>query len=123
MLLGLLDYYSVYGVAKPGSVPFPAAMAGLGQWLWVPTVGLLAIYLVLLFPDGRLPSGRWRPLVWLSGIIIVLVSIGSGLSPVLSRSSGGRATHSGSKGNAGWRARPTSLWCRSWLASWPRWLA
>ena len=81
MLLGLLDYYSVYGVAKPGSVPFPAAMAGLSLWLWVPTVGLLAVYLVLLFPDGRLPSRRWRPLVWLSGTIIVLVSIGSGLSP------------------------------------------
>jgi hypothetical protein len=81
MLLGLFDYYSVYGLASPGSVPFPAAMAGLGQWLWVPTVGLLAIYLVLLFPDGRLPSRRWRPLAWLSGTIIVLVSVGSGLSP------------------------------------------
>jgi hypothetical protein len=81
MLLGLLDYYSVYGVAQPGSIPFPAAMAGLSLWLWVPTVGLLAIYLVLLFPDGRLPSRKWRPLAWLSGAIIVLVSIGSGLSP------------------------------------------
>ena len=81
VLLGLLDYYSVYGVAQPGSVPFPAVMAGLSLWLWVPTVGLLAIYLVLLFPDGRLPSRRWRPLTWLSGAIIVLASVGSGLSP------------------------------------------
>jgi hypothetical protein len=79
--LGLLDYYSVYGVAKPGSVPFPAAMAGLSLWLWVPTVGLPAIYLVLLFPDGRLPSRRWRPLAWLAGAVIVLASVGSGLSP------------------------------------------
>jgi hypothetical protein len=62
MLLGLFDYYSVYGLAKPGSVPFPVAVAALAQWLWVPTVGLLAIYLALLFPDGRLPSRRWRPL-------------------------------------------------------------
>jgi hypothetical protein len=81
MLLGLFDYYSVYGLAKPGSVPFPAAMAGLSLWLWVPTVGLLAIYLVLLFPGGELPSRRWRPLAWLSGAIIVLASVGSGLSP------------------------------------------
>ena len=81
MLLGLFDSYSVYGLAKPGSVPFPVAAAGLGEWLWVPTVGLLAIYLVLLFPDGRLPSRRWRPLAWLSGAIIVLASVGSGLSP------------------------------------------
>jgi hypothetical protein len=81
MLLGLFDYYSVYGLAKPGSVPFPAVMAGLSLWLWVPTVGLLAIYLVLLFPGGKLPSRRWRPLAWLSGAIIVLASVGSGLSP------------------------------------------
>src|SRR3712207_6608400 len=67
MLLGLFDYYSVYGLAKSGSVPFPAAVAGLSLWLWVPTVGLLAIYLVLLFPSGNLPSRRWRPLAWLSG--------------------------------------------------------
>ncbi len=81
MLLGLFDFYSVYGLARPGSVPFPAAVAGLGEWLWVPTVGLIVIYLILLFPDGRLPSRRWRPLAWISGVIIVLASVGSGLSP------------------------------------------
>ncbi len=81
MLLGLFDFYSVYGLARPGSVPFPAAVAGLGEWLWVPTVGLIVIYLILLFPDGRLPSRRWRPLAWISGAIIVLASVGSGLSP------------------------------------------
>src|SRR5918997_5121509 len=81
LLLGLFDYYSVYGLARPGSVPFPAAIAGLSQWLWMPTVGLLAIYLPLLFPDGRLPSRRWRPLAWLSGAAIVLGGAGSGLSP------------------------------------------
>ena len=58
MLLGLFDYYSVYGLAEPGSVPFPAAMAGLSLWLWVPTVGLLGTFLILLFPDGKLPSKR-----------------------------------------------------------------
>ncbi len=81
MLLGLFDYYSVYGLARPGSVPFPATVAGLSLWLWVPTVGLLAIYLVLLFPNGKLPSRRWRPLAWFSGAVIVLASVGSGLSP------------------------------------------
>jgi MFS family permease len=81
MLLNLFDYYSVYGLAKPGSVPFPVAVAGLSQWLWVPTVGLLAIYLVLPFPDGRLLSRRWRLLAWLSGALIVLASASSGLAP------------------------------------------
>jgi signal transduction histidine kinase len=79
--LGMIESYGLYGLARPGSVPFPVAVYALGEWLWVPTVGLVAIYLPLLFPDGRLPSGRWRPLAWISGVTIVLESVGSGLTP------------------------------------------
>ena len=81
MLLGLFDYYGVYGLAKPGAVPYPVVSYALVQWLWLPNVGLLAIYLVLLFPDGRLPSRRWRPLAWLSGAVIVLLGVVSVLAP------------------------------------------
>ena len=82
MLLAVTDSYSIYGTASPGSVPFPVAVGTIGnQWLWVPTVGLLGIFLILLFPDGKLPSKRWRPLVWLSGVMIVLLSITEGLAP------------------------------------------
>ena len=81
MFLAIIDLYGVYGLARPGSVPFPVVIYALGQWLWVPTVGLLTIYLVLLFPDGRLLSRRWRPLAWLSGVVIVLVSVTQGLVP------------------------------------------
>ena len=82
MLIAMTDYYGVYGVAKPGSVPFPVAIGTLGnQWLWVPTVGLLGTYLILLFPNGRLPSRRWRPLAWFSGAVIVLFSVAEGLAP------------------------------------------
>src|SRR5918992_1181912 len=48
MFLSMIDYYGVYGLAKPGSIPFPVVIYALGQWLWVPTLGLLSIYLVLL---------------------------------------------------------------------------
>jgi hypothetical protein len=44
-------------------------------------VGLLGIYLILLFPDGKLPSRRWRPLAWLSGVVMVLASLGITFSP------------------------------------------
>jgi hypothetical protein len=82
MLLAVTDNYSIYGVARPGSVPFPVALGTIGnQWLRVPTVGLLGIYLILLFPDGKLPSKRWRPLAWFSGVMIVVLSITEGLSP------------------------------------------
>jgi hypothetical protein len=79
--LGMIETYGIYGLARPGSVAFPVAVYALGQWLWVPVVGLLAIYLILLFPDGRLLSRRWRPLAWFSGVAILLGSAGSGLSP------------------------------------------
>ena len=81
MLLGLFDYYGVYGLAKPDTVPFPVVIYALVEGLWLPTVGLLAIYLLLLFPDGRLPSRRWRPLAWLSGAVIVLLGVDNVLAP------------------------------------------
>jgi len=81
MLRDMFTYYSVYGVAKPGSVPFPVGLAGVNHWLWVPAGGLLGTYLLLLFPDGKLPSRRWRSLAWLSGAVIVLLSIGVILTP------------------------------------------
>ncbi len=83
MLYVLTSVYGAYGLlaANPGSVPFPAGIGSLGEWLWAPAVGLLGTYLVLLFPDGRLPSRRWRPLAWLSGAVIVLASAGIALTP------------------------------------------
>jgi hypothetical protein len=51
------------------------------QATWIPPVGLLGIYLILLFPDGKLPSRRWRPLAWLSGVVMVLASLGITFAP------------------------------------------
>src|SRR3712207_4403075 len=75
------DLYGYYGAATPGSVPFPVVAAGISDWIWVPAVGLLGTYVLLLFPDGRLPSKRWRPLAWLSGAVILLLSVGVMLAP------------------------------------------
>ena len=78
---GLLDYYDVYSIASPGSLPFPLTIAWVNNWLWVPSVGLMGTYVFLLFPDGRLPSRRWRPLAWICGVVIVSVSIGVAFGP------------------------------------------
>ena len=77
----LSEVYSAHGLAIPGSVPFPAAIGSLGEELAPATAGLIGTYLLLLFPDGRLPSRRWRPLAWLSGTVIVLMSVSGVLTP------------------------------------------
>src|SRR5215212_3861903 len=117
MLIVLSDSYGTYGLAKPGSIPYPVASEALGLWLWVPPVGLLAIYLVLLFPNGRLPSRRWRPLAWLSGAVIVLGSVGIALAPGPVEGLGGNATRSGLREPLGWRMRQSSYRCCQYASS------
>ena len=41
----------------------------------------LIIFLVLLFPDGRLPSRRWRPLAWAMGSFLALTLVVGALRP------------------------------------------
>jgi hypothetical protein len=82
MLIIVSEGYSTYGLTVPDSVPFPVTInALLYAWLWVPTVGLIGIYLILLFPDGKLPSRRWRPFAWFAGVVILLESVIVFLTP------------------------------------------
>jgi hypothetical protein len=46
------------------SVPAVPVMAWVSFWLDAPALFLL-LFVVLLFPDGRLPSRRWQPVAWL----------------------------------------------------------
>ena len=77
----LAQLYIAYGVASPGSVPFVATVVALTQWAWALPVGLTGTYLLMLFPDGRLPSSRWRPLAWTSGVVILLIGVTNVLAP------------------------------------------
>jgi hypothetical protein len=59
--------YAVYGILiDPGSLPAARAMAWPQTWLWAPGVALVIIFLPLYFPNGRLLSPRWRPVLWLA---------------------------------------------------------
>jgi two-component system NarL family sensor kinase len=68
-------------VVDPGSLPAGAAAAWLGSWLWVGGIPLLATFPLLLFPDGRLPSRRWRPAAWLTGATLVVLALSYALEP------------------------------------------
>ncbi len=50
------------------------------SWTWVISGALLAIYLPLLFPDGRLPSNQWRWLPRVAGGAIAMIVVANALS-------------------------------------------
>ena len=81
LVIGLFWMETFLEDSIPGSGPYPVTTDALTQSLWIPPVGLLGIYLILLFPDGKLPSRRWRPLAWLSGVVMVLASLGITFAP------------------------------------------
>jgi signal transduction histidine kinase len=68
LFYGLMTFgtaYAVVGVlTSPGSLPAAREIgAALGQF-WAYALVTLAL-LLLVFPDGRPPSPRWRPILWL----------------------------------------------------------
>jgi hypothetical protein len=115
-LITMIEDYSLYGLAVPGSVPFPVGIFALTAWMWVPAVGLFGIYLLLLFPDGRLPNRKWRPLAWLFGAEMVLLSVVVFLTPGPLDSLGGARNPFGLEGlpwvaGAWWVLIPLLLVC------------
>jgi signal transduction histidine kinase len=73
-LTGFVEEYAVYTIlTNPGWFGGAVLVAGLSHWLWIPSYGLLAIFVPLLFPNGRLLSPRWRVVAWL-GIVWVILS-------------------------------------------------
>ena len=81
LAVGLFWMLIVFGTSIPSPVAHSVTIDALTQATWVPPIGLLGIYLILLFPDGKLPSRRWRPLAWLSGVVMVLASLGVTFGP------------------------------------------
>jgi hypothetical protein len=75
------EYYVYALQTRPGSLPGAVYMAWLTNWLWVPAVVSGGTFMVLLFPDGRLPSRRWRAVAWLSGAVLISLSTSEAFSP------------------------------------------
>jgi signal transduction histidine kinase len=66
---------------KSGSLPGTNLAWWVDTWLWIPSVLLPITFLLLLFPDGRLPSTRWRPIAWAAGIGIIGLTFGTAFRP------------------------------------------
>jgi two-component system NarL family sensor kinase len=72
---------SYTGWAVQHGVPGAAWSAWLGSWVWVPGWLSLVTVLLLLIPDGRLPSARWRPLLVAAWSVIVLFTAVAAVLP------------------------------------------
>ena len=69
--------YAIYALlAQPNSLPAGEALAWITSWL-LPIYGGLQVFILLVFPTGRLPSRRWSWLAWLT---IAYISVGVILS-------------------------------------------
>lgn len=78
----MLQEYTTHAlITVPGSLPAGALMGVIGHWLTSIGFFLMLTFLLLLFPDGHLPSPRWRFLAWLIVVLLVVYSITFLLSP------------------------------------------
>jgi two-component system, NarL family, sensor kinase len=88
-LIGLADalatvpyLYARYTlVHSPGSLPFSTGALWVNTWAYAPATSLGAMVLLLVFPDGRLLSRRFRPALWAALAFIPLSIAGYAFAP------------------------------------------
>jgi hypothetical protein len=65
---------------RPGSLPGGEIAVWSLSWAG-PVLSAAPTFLLLLFPDGRLPSRRWRPVAWLAASAMVISIVGLAFRP------------------------------------------
>lgn len=75
--------YALYATAFTPAAPLPGAVLArwLSIWIWLPNVLLPFTFLLLLFPDGKLISPRWRPIAWAAGVGSMVLTLSIALHP------------------------------------------
>jgi hypothetical protein len=76
-LAGGYAEYRLSGGSAPGSLAETAAW--FASWSWTILVYAPTSFLLLLFPDGRLPSPRWRPVAWCAALGLIGFLAGAAL--------------------------------------------
>jgi heme/copper-type cytochrome/quinol oxidase subunit 3 len=67
-------------IVRPGSLP--GGEIAIWSLLWAgPVLSAAPTFLLLLFPDGRLPSRRWRPVAWLAAGAMAIGIVGLAFKP------------------------------------------
>ncbi|MFL5803588.1 MAG: GAF domain-containing sensor histidine kinase [Roseiflexaceae bacterium] len=81
VLAGLASLSSSYEMVGHSMLPGFEVVRWLGLWIWIPTTILPLTFVLLLFPDGRLPSPRWWPVAWSAGLGLAAYTLSTALHP------------------------------------------
>jgi signal transduction histidine kinase len=79
LLYGLRHFamaYANYALLVVPSLPGGEYAAWISTWLRFSGLILLGVFLVLLFPSGRLPSRRWRVVAWAATAGAAMLAVG-----------------------------------------------
>jgi signal transduction histidine kinase len=84
-MLAAVDFasfeYALAAVVGRRGLPAGEYVGWLQLWIWVPFIALITVYLVLLFPAGRLPGPRWRLVGWMAAGFGVIAATGLAVTP------------------------------------------
>ncbi|MBA3349668.1 MAG: hypothetical protein H0T12_03835, partial [Actinobacteria bacterium] len=77
---GAMGEYAQYSLDER-VLPGFGLSAWFSVWTWSVGASLPPTLLLLLFPDGRPPSWRWRPVAWVTGVAIVVLTSSIAFEP------------------------------------------
>jgi len=88
LLYALTAFSAALLINRSPSSPVYEWADWFGSWLWVPAVMLPVTFVPLVFPDGHLPSSRWRFVAWSAALGLALAVLAMMLDPSLQASAG-----------------------------------
>jgi hypothetical protein len=77
---GFTMAYADYALLENRALPLEVYAAWFSSWIWF-TQPLGLVFLMLLFPDGRLASRRWRVVAWVALCGTALAALGDAVIP------------------------------------------
>jgi hypothetical protein len=85
LLTGVQAFASGYAdyalLGRTGSLPGGEFLAWISRWIGVSVLPLAGALLVLLFPNGKLLSRNWQPVVWIAACGSAMLALSAALAP------------------------------------------
>jgi hypothetical protein len=76
VFLGVFSFTQQYApLAAREGLPGLGLTSWLASWTNLPGIAITITFVFLLFPDGRLPSPRWRPVAWVMAVATVVPTV------------------------------------------------